>query len=50
MIPVLRFFFVIMTGKLISFFSPILPKNLSSTVKVTYAKTLYRDINKDYVK
>ena len=49
-IPVLRFIFVIMTGKIISFFSPISQKNLNRMVNATNAKTLYKDINKKYVK
>ena len=39
-----------MTGKIISFFSPISQKNLNRMVNATYAKTLYKDINKKYVK
>ena len=42
--------FVIMTGKIISFFSPVSQKNLNRMVNATYAKTLYKDINKKYVK
>ena len=39
-----------MTGKIISFFSPISQKNLNRMVNATYTKTLYKDINKKYVK